>query len=52
MGRILQNRFMVEEGNLPLGNANQAKVAPPMEHGALEVILPVDKGTKKNTSHF
>ena len=43
---------MVEEGNLPLGDANRAKAAPPMEHGAFEEILPGDKGTKKNTSHF
>jgi len=43
---------MVEEGNLPLGDANRAKVAPPMEHGALEEILLVDNGTKNNTPHF
>ena len=42
---------MAEEGNLLPGDARRVKVAPPVEHGALEEILPVDNGTKNNT-HF
>ena len=43
---------MAEEANLPPGDARQAKVAPPVEHKALEEILLVDNSTKNNTSHF
>jgi len=43
---------MIEEGNLPPGDARRVKVAPPVEHEALEEILPVDNGMKNNTHHF
>ena len=43
---------MANERHLPLADARQAKVAPPMEHGALEKILLVDDGTKNNIPHF
>ena len=43
---------MAEEGNLPPGDARWAKVAPPVEHRALEEILPIDNGTKNNTPYF
>jgi len=43
---------MAKERHLPLGDARQTEVAPPMEHGALEKILPVDNGMKNNTPHF
>ena len=43
---------MAEERNLPPGDARRAKVAPPMEHGAFEEILPVDNGMKNNTPYF
>ena len=43
---------MVEERNLSPGDVRRAKVASPVEHRALEEILPVDNGTKNNTPHF
>ena len=43
---------MEKEGNLPPRDARWVKVAPPVEHEALEEILPVDNGTKNNTPHF
>ena len=43
---------MVEEMNLPPGGTRRAKVAPPMEHGALEEILPVGNDMKNNTPYF
>ena len=43
---------MAEEGNLPPGDARRAKVAPPVEHGAVEEILLVDNSMKNNTSQF
>ena len=43
---------MAEERHLPSRNARQTKATPPVEHGALEEILPVDNGMKNNTPHF
>ena len=43
---------MAEERHLSPGDARRAKVAPPIEHGALEKILPVDDSMKNNTLHF
>ena len=43
---------MAEEGNLSHEDARREEIAPPMEHGAPEEILPVDNGTKNNTPHF
>ena len=43
---------MVEERNLPPGDARQTKVAPPMEHEALEEILSVNNNTKNHTPHL
>ena len=42
---------MAEERHLPPRDGRWIKVVPPVEHGALEEILPVDNGTKNNT-HF
>ena len=43
---------MAKEGNLPLGDAIQAKVAPPVEHRALKEIPPINNCMKDNTLHF
>ena len=43
---------MAEERDLPPGNTRRAKVAPPMEHGAPEEVLPIDKGTDNDIPHF
>ena len=43
---------MAEERHLPAGDARQVEVAPPMEHGAPEKILPVDDGMNNNTPHL
>ena len=43
---------MAQEGNIPLGDIGRAKVASPMEHGALEEVLPVGSDVKYDTSHF
>ena len=43
---------MAEERHLPLGDARQAEVTPPIEHRAPEKILQVDDGTNNNTPHF
>ena len=51
MGRALQDCFMAEERSLPPGDVKRAKVAPPMEHGATEEIVPV-KNSANNTPHF
>ena len=40
---------MAEERHLSPGDAKQTKVVPPVEHEALEKILPVDNGMK---NHF
>ena len=41
---------MAEVRHLPLGDTRRTKVAPPVEHEALEETLPVDNGTKNNSS--
>ena len=43
---------MAEEMHLPPRDVRWTKVAPLVEHGALEEILPVDNGMKNNTPHF
>ena len=43
---------MAKERHLPPRDARQIEVAPPMEHGVPEKILPVDDDTNNNTSHF
>ena len=40
-----------ERHQLP-GDARQTEIAPLMEHGAPEKILPVDDDMKKKTPHF
>ena len=43
---------MAKERHLPPGDARRTEVAPLMEHGELEKILPVDDDMKKNTPYF
>ena len=43
---------MAEERHLPPEEARRTKVTPPVEHRALEEIIPVDNGMKNNTPHF
>ena len=43
---------MTKERHLPPRDARQIEVAPPMEHGALEEILPVGNDTKNTTPYF
>ena len=43
---------MAAEGNLPPRDTRWAKVAPPVEHRALEEILSVDNDTKNKIPHF
>ena len=39
---------MAQEGNIPLGDIGRAKVTSPMEHRALEEILPVGDNMNNN----
>ena len=50
LGRILQDRIMVEEGYLPPRDAGRAKTAASMEHGAPTKILfsPQMHGNKRS----
>ena len=43
---------MEEKRHLPPRDTRQAKAASPMEHGAPEKVLPVDKGANDDTPHF
>ena len=41
---------MAEERDLPPGDTRWAKVTSPMEHGALEEVLPVDRHGRQHSS--
>ena len=43
---------MAEERDLPPRDTRRTKFASPMKHGALEEVLPVDRGTNNYTPHF
>ena len=43
---------MVEERDLPPRDTRRVEVAPPLEHGTPEEVLPIDNSMDNNTSHF
>ena len=43
---------MAQKGNLPNRDIGQAKIAPPLEHGAPKELLPVENNMDDNTPHF
>ena len=43
---------MAEERDLPLGDTIWVEVAPPLEHGTPEEVLPIDNSMDNNAPHF